>query len=119
MDQTRLSHLKNLIIIALIDGKLDPLEKEFIVERASRLGIEEKDLEILFKEALEFKSKLFQTGISREEQLADAVLVAVLDGYIHDNEQKILKELADGLGFSEEYVDEIIRKSFEIWKRST
>ena len=119
MDETKLLHLKNLVIIALADGKLDPLEKEFIIEKASMLGIEEKELDILFTEALEFKNKLFQTEINREEQLADAVLMAVLDGYVHDNEQIILRELADVLGFSKEYVDDIIQKSFELWKRSS
>jgi uncharacterized tellurite resistance protein B-like protein len=119
MDETRLLHLKNLITIALTDGHLDPVEKEFIIERASRLGIEEKELDSLFREALEFKNKLFQTEISREEQMADAVLMAVLDGYIHDNEQKILRELAKDLGFPDEYIDNIIQKSFEIWKKSS
>jgi len=119
MEDNKLLHLKNLIIIALADGKLDPLEKEFIIEKASMLGIEEKELDLLFAEALEFKNKLFQIEISKEEQLADAVLMAVLDGYIHENEQKILQELAAVLGFSKEYVDEIVKKSFEIWKKST
>ena len=119
MDETKLLHLKNLITIALSDGHLDPLEKEFIIERASRLGIEEEELDSLFRDALELKEKLFQTKINREEQLADAVLMAVLDGYIHDNEQKILRELAEELGFSEDYVNNIIRKSFELWKKSS
>jgi tellurite resistance protein len=118
MENTRLLHLKNLIIIALADGKLDPMEKEFIIEKASILGIDEKDLDLLFAEALEFKNKLFQIEISKEEQLADAVLMAVLDGYIHENEQKILQELAEILGFTKSYVDEIIQKSFDLWKRS-
>jgi uncharacterized tellurite resistance protein B-like protein len=119
MEETKLLHLKNLIIIALADGKLDSLEKEFIIEKASLLGIEEKELDILFTEALEFKNKIFQIEFSREEQLADAVLMAVLDGYIHENEQKILQELAETLGFSKEYVDDIVHKSFDLWKKST
>jgi tellurite resistance protein len=119
MEQSKLLHLKNLITIALSDGHLDALEKEFIIEKASLLGIEEKDLNLLFAEALEFKNKIFQIDISKEEQLADAVLMAVLDGYIHENEQKILRELAQILGFSKEYVDEIIQRSFELWEKSS
>ena len=118
MEESKLLHLKNLIIIALADGKLDPLEKEFIIEKASILGIDEKELDALFSEALEFKNKLFEIEISKEEQLADAVLMAVLDGYIHENEQKILIELAEVLGFSKEYVDDIIKKSFDLWNKS-
>jgi tellurite resistance protein len=119
MDETRLLHLKNLIIIALADGILDPMEKEFIIEKASMLGINEQELEILFSEAVELKNELFQIEISPEEQLADAVLMAVLDGHIHENEQKILRELAVVLGFTEDYADNIIRKSFDLWKRSS
>ena len=119
MENTRLLHLKNLITIALADGELDPMEKEFIIEKASILGIDEKDLDQMFSDAIELKNKLYQIEISKEEQLADAVLMAVLDGYIHENEQKILLELAEVLGFSKEYIDEIIQKSFDIWKKST
>ena len=112
-------HLKNLIIIALADGKLDPIEKEFIIEKASILGLEGTELDILFAEALEFKNELYYAGLNREEQLADAVLMAVLDGYIHDNEQKVLRELGIILGFSEAYVNGIIQKSFDLWERSS
>jgi len=118
MDDTRLSHLKNLMIIALADGVLDPMEKEFINEKASLLGIEEKELKDMFKEAINFNHKIIQTSVKKEEQMADAVLMAVLDGYLHENEQKILHEMGIALGFSKDYVDEIIQKSFKYWKNS-
>jgi tellurite resistance protein len=116
MDSTRLLHLKNLITIALSDGVLDPMEKEFIIEKASMLGIEEKELNEMFKEALNFNQEIVRTTIKKEEQMADAILMAVLDGYLHENEQKILHELGNTLGFSKAYVDEIIQKSFKYWK---
>lgn len=116
MDNTRLSHLKNLITIALADGVLDPMEKEFIIEKASMLGIEEKELKGMFKEALNFNQNIIHTSIKKEEQMADAILMAVLDGNLHENEQKILHELGATLGFSSDYVDEIIQKSFKFWK---
>lgn len=119
MENTKLLHLKNLIIIALADGNLDPIEKEFIIEKASMLGLTGTELDDLFSEAMEFQDRLFQVGINPEEQLADAVLMAVLDGYIHDNEQKILRELAATLGFSESYVNGIIQKSFDLWDQSS
>ena len=115
MDKTRLMHLKNLMTIALADGILDPMEKEFIIEKASILGIEE-ELNEMFKEALNLKQKIVQTSVKKEEQMADAILMAVLDGYLHENEQKILHELGDTLGFTQTYVDEIIRKSFKYWE---
>ena len=60
MDDTRLLHLKNLMTIAFADGVLDPMEKEFIIEKASMLGIEEKELNKMFKEALNLKQKIVQ-----------------------------------------------------------
>lgn len=119
MDNTRLIHLKNLMTIALSDGVLDPMEKEFIIEKASMLGIEEKELNEMFIEALNFNQKILHTSIKKEEQMADAILMAVLDGYLHENEQKILHELGNTLGFSKAYVDEIIQKSFKYWKTPT
>ena len=116
MDNIKFLHLKNLITIALADGVLDPMEKEFIIEKATMLGLEEKELTQLYQEALQFKKKIIQTTINKEEQLADAVLMAVLDGHLHENEQEILHELGNTLGFSREYVDEVIEKSFKLWK---
>ena len=118
MDDKRLSHLKNLMIIAFADGVLDPMEKEFIIEKASLLGIEQKELKDLFKEALKFNQKIVQTSVKKEEQMADAILMAVLDGHLHENEQIILHEMGTALGFSKEYVDEIIQKSFKYWENS-
>ena len=40
MDNIKFLHLKNLITIALADGVLDPMEKEFIIEKATMLGLE-------------------------------------------------------------------------------
>ncbi len=117
MDNRRLLHLKNLMTIAFADGILDPMEKEFIIEKASMLGIEEKELNEMFKEALNLKQKIVQTSVRKEEQMADAILMAVLDGYLHENEQKILHELGRTLGFSKIYVDEIIQKSFKYWEK--
>jgi len=116
VDNIKFLHLKNLITIALADGVLDPMEKEFIIEKATMLGLEEKELTQLYQEALQFKKKIIQTTINKEEQLADAVLMAVLDGHLHENEQEILHELGNTLGFSREYVDEVIEKSFKLWK---
>ena len=116
MDRTRILHLKNLMTIALADGVLDPMEKEFIIEKASILGIDEEELNEMFKEALNLKQKIVQTSVKKEEQMADAILMAVLDGYLHENEQKILHELGKTLGFSKTYVDEIIQKSFKFWE---
>ena len=117
MEEKRLIHLKNLMTIAFADGVLDPMEEEFIIEKASILGIEEKELNEMFKEALNLKHKIVQTSVRKEEQMADAILMAVLDGYLHENEQKILHELGRTLGFSKIYVDEIIQKSFKYWKK--
>ena len=119
MKDKRLIHLKNLMTIAFADGVLDPMEKEFIIEKASMLGIEEKELNDMFKEALNLKQRIVHTTVRKEEQMADAILMAVLDGYLHENEQKILHELGKTLGFSKIYVDEIIQKSFKYWEKPT
>jgi tellurite resistance protein len=119
MEDKRLIHLKNLMTIAFADGVLDPMEKEFIIEKASMLGIEEKELNDMFKEALNLKQRIVHTTVRKEEQMADAILMAVLDGYLHENEQKILHELGKTLGFSKIYVDEIIQKSFKYWEKPT
>lgn len=119
MEINRLLHLKNLIIIALADGVLDPMEKEFLTEKALILGLCEEELETLFSEAVDFRNKLHPVEMVPEQQLADAVLMAVLDGHLHEKEQVILHELARALGFSEMYVNGIIRKSFDLWQNAS
>ena len=101
MEDKRLIHLKNLMTIAFADGVLDPMEKEFIIEKASMLGIEEKELNDMFKEALNLKQRIVHTTVRKEEQMADAIL------------------MGKTLGFSRIYVDEIIQKSFKYWGKPT
>jgi tellurite resistance protein len=117
--EIKLLHLKNLVMIAMADGVLDPMEREFILEKASLLEISKKDLNIIFKDAEEMKNSLKQNTLDRDEQLADAALMAVIDGDIHKNEVKVIRDLGRILGFTDEYIDEILQKSYNLWNRSS
>jgi len=115
----KLQHLKNLVMIAMADGILDPMEHEFILEKASQLEISKKELNKIIKEAEEATNSIQQNTLDRDEQLADAILMAVIDGDIHKNEVKVIRELGRILGFTEKYIDEILQKSYNLWNRTS
>ena len=117
--EIRLRHLKNLVMIAMADGILDPMEREFILERASQLEISKKDLDQIIDDAVDAKNDLLKNTLDREEQLADAALMAVIDGEIHENEIKYIRSLGRILDFKDEYIDEILKKSYKLWNRSS
>ena len=117
--EIKLQHLKNLVMIAMADGVLDPMEREFILEKASQLEISKKELGKIIKDAEEVKNSLYKNTLDREEQLADAALMTVIDGNIHENEVKVIRDLGKILDFTDEYIDEILQKSYNLWNRSS
>jgi len=102
------SHIKNLIEVAIADGKIDESEFELIVEIASKydiskaeaIAIRDNQSEIEFYPRSNYKAKV--------TWVEDLVNVLLADKVIEENELRVCKELAKKLKLSEYLVDDLI-----------
>ncbi len=108
-------HLRNLVMIAKADGRLDQLEKEFLLEKAYLLGYSREEVENILNDPENDSMNVNGNQKDREEQLADAILMAVIDGDVHEQELSLIKELAYNFHFSKAYVDQLLERGYKLW----
>ncbi len=118
IESVKKQHLKNLIVIALADGKMDEIEKEFLLEKSLIFGFTREEIDQTISRAENIKIEIQNNRDDKEEQLADAVLMAIIDGKIHEKEIEYIREMASILEFPENYIDHIIRRSEKLWDES-
>ena len=116
-EKSKIDYFKNIIAVAYADGKLDQIEKEFLIEKAQDLNIPIENVDHLIEEVKEMSRIIPVEDYDREEQLADAIATAVLDGDITDDEIKVCMEIGEALGFDEKYINFLIENSLNLWKK--
>ncbi|MFC2123964.1 hypothetical protein ACFLU5_04055 [Bacteroidota bacterium] len=116
-EKRKIDYFKNIIAVAYADGNLDPFEKEFLIEKAQDLDIPIENVDDLIKEVEQIAKVIPVEGFPKEEQLADAITTALLDGEIDDKEIKICMEIGIALGFEEQYIHNLIENSIQLWKQ--
>jgi len=106
----RLSHIKNMVCVALADNKLRQVEKDLIVKIALGMGLEPLEIErIIYRpESVDFYPP--KSYNERLTQLHHLVMIMMCDGEIDDEEKTMCKILALQLGFKSGIVDGIIDK---------
>ncbi len=104
----RLSHIRNLISLACIDGQIDKNELDLIFRIAIRGGLTPEE----FKRIVDRPDSVSFTPPDnyreRIEQLYDMVLVMMIDGEIHEKEIALCKLSAIRLGFKHQVIDKMI-----------
>lgn len=104
------NNLCNLFIIAASDGVLDEYEIDFLSRRGKSLGIAPELIQFYINKADSMELCIPKNEYDREEQLLDAVYIAMLDGNIMSREYFLCTNLAGKLGFKPDKVDEIIEE---------
>ena len=104
----RLSHVKNLVGLALADGNRDEDEMSLIFAISLKGGLTQSELKRIFDrpESIEFTPP--DSFRERIEQLYDMVLLMMIDGEIHEKEMDLCKLTAIRLGFKSKIIDKII-----------
>ena len=115
-EKSKTDYFKNIIAVACADGKLDPNEKEFLIEKAQELDIPIESVDDLINEVKEMASIIPIEGYDKEEHLADAITTALLDGDISEDEIKVCMEIGKAMGFDETYINFLIENSVNLWK---
>lgn len=111
----RIQHFKNLVAIASADGVMDADEKDFLIEKAEELGIPKEEVDEIMNNLDGLEFEVPQDMEDKEDQLADIVFMAMIDGEIHDTEYNLCLKIADKLGLKKEDVDEVINLTRRLW----
>lgn len=104
----RLSHIRNLVALAVSDGELDNNELDLIFRIGSRIGLSRDELLRIIQrpESISFSPPEYFR--ERIEQLYDMVLIMMIDGEIHENEVGLCKLTAVRLGFKHQIIDKMV-----------
>lgn len=111
--KTRLSHIRNLLALALIDGSLEDSEMKLIFKIGIRSGLQPEELNRIFERPDSISFVPPNNFRDRIEQLYDMVMVMMVDGEIHPNEIGLCKVIAIRLGFHTTVIDKIIQNIIE------
>jgi uncharacterized tellurite resistance protein B-like protein len=111
----KIEHFKNLVAIAVADGYLDESEKEFLAEKAEESGLDPKEVKEIMDQAHELQFIVPMNMVDREDQLADIVYMAMIDGEVHEKEYNLCVGIAEKLGLKKEDVDHVINLTKKLW----
>ena len=111
-----IEHFANLVAIAYADGVLDDEEKHFLTERAEDYGLSVSEVQSVVDKAEELKFIVPLNQEEKEDQLADIVYMAMIDGEVHKKEYELCLSIAEKLNFGQKELDHVIELTRRLWK---
>lgn len=103
-----LSHLKNLILIANSDGKVEDSEWNLITEIAIKLGLTQNDMEFVLENINELKFIKPIYFKERNKQLMQIIALVCINGEINRGEIELCYKIGNKYGFDVNYINSII-----------
>lgn len=111
----KVQHFKNLVAVAYSDGYYDEIERDFLAEKAVEYGLTTEIVSSILSNAEDLQFIVPENTIDSEEQLADVVYMAIIDGVLRSKEYDLCLSIAKRLGFDKEYVDQTIEQLKKVW----
>ncbi len=102
----QMSHLRDLVAIAYVDGSFDEKEKMLIRKIGKGSNLATDTIEELIKNPEQIDFQPPKTEEEKLEQFYNCVRMILVDGKVEDSEIDFCKIIAQGLGFT----------SFDIYK---
>jgi hypothetical protein len=121
----RIEHLANLVAVALIDGSFEEDEKVFLKDKAKEFGLSSEDVHLVLQNAEHLQTNALKEDfnvfnpknkVHKEDQLADAVYMSLINGVVTPKEYALCIHLAEKLDMEKRDVDEIIELTIKLWK---
>lgn len=112
----KMEHFSNLVAVAYSDGFLDKEEKTFLAERAEDYGLDHDDVQFIIEKAEELKFIVPLNQEEKEDQLADIVYMAMIDGQVHQKEYELCLSIAKKLEFKKGDLDHVIELTKKLWQ---
>lgn len=113
--QVKIEHFQNLVAVAFADGVLDEDEEDFLLDKAEDADLDPEEAEKIIKNADQLKFMVPMNAEDREDQLADIVFMAMIDGEIHQKEYDLCLNIAERLDMSKKDLDEAIKLTKKLW----
>ena len=108
MENLGLGQVKNLIMLALADGKATESELAVIAGIAAREHLTQEELDNLIDNPDSVHITLPDDEATRQRYLKDMVQLMMVDGELEDNELAMCKLYAIALGFESTSVEQIV-----------
>ena len=112
----KIEHFANLVAVAYSDGFLDREEQEFLTERASDYGLSTDEVERIINKAEKLQFVVPLNSEEKEDQLADIVYMAMIDGEVHEKEYELCLSIAEKLEFKKKDLDHVIELTHKLWR---
>jgi uncharacterized tellurite resistance protein B-like protein len=107
----RRSHVKNLVTVAMADGRLDIDEWKLLMTIAKRLGMEEEEIKLIRSNPDQVSFVPPKKYDEKVQQIRDLVAVMTIDHIINQKELELCKKISLKLDILPQMVDEIIETS--------
>lgn len=114
--KVKLEHIENMVAVAIADGFFEEEEKKFLADKAEEFGLSLQEVDGILENAELLQSAIPRNEIDREDQLADAVYMSMINGEVNPKEYELCIHLAKRLDFEKEDVDKIIELITKLWK---
>ena len=111
----QIEHLRNLVAIAFSDGFLDENAEDFLYDKADELELPYDEVDNIIKNAEKLKFIVPINIQDREDQLADIVFMAMIDGDIHKREYDLCLSIAQKLDLTKSDLDKAIELTKKLW----
>jgi uncharacterized tellurite resistance protein B-like protein len=108
MDDKRLGQVKNLIMLALADGKATESELALIASIASREELTQEQLDHLIDHPDTVHIELPENDEQKLQYIQDMVALMMIDGDLDDNELAMCKIYAIMLGYESSIVEKMV-----------
>jgi len=107
-DEKNKSYIKNLLEVALADGKLDDSELELLILIAGKFDIPKSEVQILIDNPNDIKFSPPSSYSAKVKLIEDLVKIMIVDKSIDESEIKICKDLSIKLNIAPVIVDELL-----------
>lgn len=107
----RRSHVKNLVSVAMADGRLDIDEWKLLMTIAKRLGMEEEEIKFIRSNPDQISFVPPRKYEEKVQQIRDLVSVMTIDHIINQKELELCKKISLKLDILPQMVDEILETS--------
>jgi uncharacterized tellurite resistance protein B-like protein len=108
MEDKRLGQVKNLIMLALADGKATESELALIASIASREELTQEQLDHLIDHPDTVHIELPENDEQKLQYIQDMVALMMIDGDLDDNELAMCKIYAIMLGYESSIVEKMV-----------